>query len=411
MAPGPGGSLFVSIPTPDGSVVGLLDASGRPSPGWPIALTGVTECGQPLPGEDGSVRLVCTLVDPEGGASNAVAFAFGANGGELAGWPVVLDGSVSSARMVGDDLTLFASWPLVDVVDDKPDTAFGIVSIAADGSLHGGAQVPMFCCEGKMAIGPDDVVPVLTNVAGDGSTFKSDVAVVDRAGLRTGWPRTLDGIASAPASAADGRIVLTVGSPARRTSKILAFDRDGTAIGGAAAAIPIVTVDDTWGDTGGCSANPMQPLVAADGTTFIFSDADPAIVALDGSLKLMRGWPYRPPTPLVRRDERYVKEDAYCPATAVPAVGPDHTLYLPLQARNSKIGGSLLAVGPNGRARSGWPVELKRSGSEFWSVVVGLDGTAYGLAIEPESSRTSSASIVAIAPDSTVRYSTTIVNP
>ena len=54
--------------------------------------------------------------------------------------------------------------------------------------------------------------------------------------------------------------------------------------------------------------------------------------------------------------------------------------------------------------RPGWPVELKRAGSEFWSVVVGPDGTAYALAIEPESSPTSSASILAIAPDSTVRY-------
>jgi hypothetical protein len=42
---------------------------------------------------------------------------------------------------------------------------------------------------------------------------------------------------------------------------------------------------------------------------------------------------------------------------------------------------------------------------------VGPDGTAYALAIEPESSRTSSASIVAITPDSTVRYRTTIINP
>ncbi len=61
--------------------------------------------------------------------------------------------------------------------------------------------------------------------------------------------------------------------------------------------------------------------------------------------------------------------------------------------------------------RPGWPVELKRAGSEFWSVVVGPDGTAYALAIEPESSRTSSASILAIAPDSTVRYTTTIIDP
>ena len=61
--------------------------------------------------------------------------------------------------------------------------------------------------------------------------------------------------------------------------------------------------------------------------------------------------------------------------------------------------------------RLGWPVELRRPGAEFWSVVVGSDGTAYGLAIEPETGATSSASILAIAPDSIVLWTTTIIEP
>jgi hypothetical protein len=61
--------------------------------------------------------------------------------------------------------------------------------------------------------------------------------------------------------------------------------------------------------------------------------------------------------------------------------------------------------------RPGWPVELRRPGAEFWSVTVGSDGTAYALAMEPEPGGTSSASILAIAPDSTVRWTTTIVDP
>ena len=44
-------------------------------------------------------------------------------------------------------------------------------------------------------------------------------------------------------------------------------------------------------------------------------------------------------------------------------------------------------------------------------VVVGADGTVHALAIEPESSGGSSASILAIAPDSTVRWTTTIIEP
>ena len=61
--------------------------------------------------------------------------------------------------------------------------------------------------------------------------------------------------------------------------------------------------------------------------------------------------------------------------------------------------------------RPGWPVQLKRSGAEFWSVVVGSDGIAFAMAIEPESSGASSATILAIAADSTVLWSTTIVEP
>lgn len=69
------------------------------------------------------------------------------------------------------------------------------------------------------------------------------------------------------------------------------------------------------------------------------------------------------------------------------------------------------AVGPDGRVRPGWPVELTRPGAEFWSVVVGSDRTVYALAVEPEAGDTSSASILAIAPDSTVRSTTTIIEP
>jgi len=61
--------------------------------------------------------------------------------------------------------------------------------------------------------------------------------------------------------------------------------------------------------------------------------------------------------------------------------------------------------------RPGWPVELRRPGAEFWSVVVGSDGTAYVLAIEPEPGDTTSATVLAIAPDSSVLYRTTIIDP
>jgi hypothetical protein len=68
-------------------------------------------------------------------------------------------------------------------------------------------------------------------------------------------------------------------------------------------------------------------------------------------------------------------------------------------------------VGADGRVVEGWPVGLRRAGSGFWSVVVSANGTVYALAIEPEPGDRSSATILGIAPDSTVRYTTTIVDP
>ena len=254
-------------------------------------------------------------------------------------------------------------------------------------------------------IGPDGVA---YGVASDDS---ASIRVFDSAGQQAPWPVSVSGVPSVPALGPGGRVVLTMGNPQRSTTKIVALDPNGGDTQEHSAAIPIVTVDQSWGDTGGCSPYPQQPLVADDGTIFVYNEADSTIVAVDPSLKAKRGWPYELRTSLVMRDERYVKEDAYCPTVVTPAVAPDGTLYLPLQARAKSVGGSLVAVGPDGRVRAGWPVELKRPGSEFWSVVVGADGTAFVLAIEPESARTSSASVLAIAPDSTVRYSTTIMDP
>ena len=159
------------------------------------------------------------------------------------------------------------------------------------------------------------------------------------------------------------------------------------------------------------AGTPPAPVVAGDGTTFLWSDVDPDVFALDASLAVRAGWPYRPPSAIEHPNPWRGIDGLNCPQPAIPAGGPDGTLYLTLQARNRDVGGSVIAVGRDARIRRGWPVELKRSGSEFWSVVVGPDGTAYALAIEPESGGRSSASVLAIAPDSTVVYATTIIDP
>jgi outer membrane protein assembly factor BamB len=203
---------------------------------------------------------------------------------------------------------------------------------------------------------------------------------------------------------------LTVASVARKTSRVFVFDPQG-AVAASSAELPIQTGVVVFADGPyECAAPiPGPPLVSRDGTMFVFSEIDDAVFALDPSLEVMPGWPFELSTPLVR--PFYSQYEISCPSVALPAVGPDSTLYLPLQARDTTIGGSLVAIGPDGPVRPGWPVELRQPGAEFWSVVVGSDGTVYALAIEPEPGDTSSASILAIAPDSTVLWTTTIVEP
>ncbi len=406
LAPGPDGTLFVSIPRAGGSVLALLSETGEPRPGWPIVVKDSTWCDLVLPVADGSVRVVCTLENAQGNMFDPMAaFAFDPNARLLPGWPVAVEGFSVTGRVIGDDLILYTTRSLGDVIEDgQPSSDGGLLTVAADGSVEHGVRVPGAGDTG-WRVGPDGVA------YGIGTGEVSEIGAVGMSGALNGWPRSFDGFASAPGFGLDERIVLTVGSPTEGLSEVLAFERDGDPLGARSAAIPIVTINESWGDTGGCPPTPQPPLVASDGTTFLYSEADDAVVAVDPSLQMLRGWPFHATTPLLFRDERYVKEDAYCPSIAVPAVGPDSSLYLPLEARRSTVGGSIVAVGPDGRVRPGWPVELTRPGAEFWSVAVGLDGTVYALAIEPESKSTSSASVLAIAPDSAVLSTTTIVEP
>jgi len=422
LAPGPDGNLFVSIPRSGGSVLALLDHNGRPRPGWPITIKNSTSCGRPLPVEDGSVRIVCDGTDlpqPDNDLPDVRAFAFDAKGRSMPGWPVKLRPAMAS-RVVGDEMK-YLEWQIGTDTADVGVTishAAWMTTIASDGSVRRGSNVGLVetCCGEDWALGPDGIA---YGVAGVGKRDRlrfaeeSRITALDHDGVLAGWPVSFDGIASGPAFGPDGQIVVTVGSFVRRTSRVLAFDRDGEAPTASSAELPLATgavlefgVDGPYE----CGVpSPRPPLVGRDGTTFVTSDIDTAVFALDSSLELKPGWPYRPTTPLVYRFRP--SQELTCGSLAIPAVGPDGTLHLPLQARDSTVGGTLVAVGPNGRVVPGWPVELKRPGAEFWSVVVGSAGTIHALAVEPESGGDSSATILAIAPDSTVLAATTIIDP
>jgi hypothetical protein len=387
-----------------------------------------------LPVDDGSVRIVCDASDlapPELDANDVRAFAFDAGGRLMPGWPVRIRPAYTG-RMRANELTFFASeWRVLgdvltlfelldaggDVVGEgQPHGDGRVVTVGADGALRSGVPVPVFepsCCE--WTVGPDGVAYGIALVSGltKGSEVVSQIAALDLSGARPGWPVSIDGWASGPAFRSDGRIVVTVASVASRTSRVLVFDRDGRAVAASSTELPIATGDITGNDGDECGqfVPPKAPVVAQDGGMVVFSEIDTAVFALDSSREVMPGWPYRPATPLQRPDPWRGGDGISCPSLSLPVVGADRTLYLPLQARDLTVGGSIVAVGPDGRVRPGWPVSLKKPGAEFWSVVVGSDGTVYALAIEPEMGDTSSATVLAIASDSTVLWSRTIVEP
>ena len=417
MAPGPDGSLFVSIPRADGSILARLDRTGRLRAGWPVTIKDTSECALLFAVDDGSVRTVCDATDlpePELEARDVRAYAFDAEGRLMPGWPVQLPPGATGS-LVGNALTLLVQQPITDTpATGQVSSRAWLATYAADGSLRRGNEVPLLepCCGVIWSVGPDGVAYGVETLreSEDGAAVSNRIDVIDHSGARDGWPEPFAGTPSGPGFGSGGRIIVSTGSISRDTSRLLAFSTGGTGVAASSPELPIPTTEAVA--IGDCSgARPLPPLVAEDNTAFLYSALDDDVFAIDPAMKTMPGWPYRPATPLVRPDSRYVKEDAFCPGFAAPSLAPDRTLYLPLQARDATVGGSLVAVDPAGKVAAGWPVELKRPGSEFWAVVVGPGGTAFALAVEAESSTTSSASILGISPDSTVVYRTTIMDP
>jgi hypothetical protein len=422
MAPGPGGILFVSIPRASGSILALLDEGGRPRPRWPITIADSTICGPPLPVADGSVRIICDGTDLprfENDVSDVRAFAFDSRGRSMAGWPVQLRPGMG--RVVGDKLIYFAEQWVTDTYDvGTVSHEAWVTTIAVDGSVRVGTKVPLVeaCCPEQWAIGPDGVAyGIIVQANETGTRAASELVAIGPAGTPAGFPVRIKGVASRPSFDPSGRIHVTaaatsIDSPYQGPARTLVFDTGGRALAGGSGDLGFVASDVCVAIEGSCEG-PAAPLVGADGSTFVigsfFNDTTAAGVSPSG--EVMAGWPYR--SDAGNQGVGTCPPGGACDSSnlALPALGPGNILYLIHGARGSTVGGSIVAVGLDGRVVSGWPVELQRPGAEFWSVVVGSDGTAHALAIEPEAGDASSASILAIAPDSTVLHVTTIIEP
>ena len=400
MTPGPDGGLYVYVSTEERSVVALLDSSGTPRPGWPIALDD-TWCHLPTAAVDGSIRVVCAFnADPL-----SRAHAFTQDGRPLAGWPVELP-PASSSRVIGADLYILGY-----AVDPGTQALAGvrIVVATADGAVRTGAtyKTPDSSLQDwRPQLGPDGTGYLL--VFPNEEAGKSVITSFDLDGPRAGWRAEVDGWFNDLSFGRDGSLYATELEEGT-SSRIVAFGPDGRTLAFGSDALPVSATGTYSG--AGPFVGPPPPVVAASGAMFLVTEANGTTVyGLDAAGRVMAGWPYRDEIGL---QWSYVpRGDVGTPSwRSEPAVGPGDVLYLLHPSRAATLGGSIVAIGSDGRVRPGWPVGLKRAGSEFASVVVGPDGTAYALAIEPEAGDARSASILAIAPDSTVTWTTTIIEP
>jgi hypothetical protein len=319
--------------------------------------------------------------------------------------------------MIGEELTI-----LTGVYRSDGTGEVWITGIGVDGIPHQGVRVAIDASAGlgEWAIGPDGVAymtflePFDPSSTAERAKAKSALIAVSSRGIAPGFPVSITGWASQPAFDAAGRVHVALGSPFEPPTRMLVFDTAGRAAPGGSGALDVAAPADYWSI--GPSAHLARPLVGSDATRFVVAGfSDTTVIAIGPSGQpLAAGWPFRSDVGAQVND--ICPPRAACDSTsfAAPAIGPGNVLYVlqsaPFSATGSSGGGSIVAIGPDGRVLPGWPRTLKRDGSGFWSVVVGSDGTAYALAIERESVGYS-ATVLAIAPDSTVRYATTIIEP
>lgn len=378
------GSLLVDLSRDDGTGFELhrLDRDGRELPGWPYRA-GHT-CDRPTPGVDGTTYLACS--EAEGVDPTLVALDVA--GGLVPGWPVPLGDSAPRVPWWIEDLQLGRDGTLYALAIPAAGEGRGrLWAFGPDGTPRPGWPVTLrlgwptidLVAGGRLFVATH-VPPAIPPEGLCSEAERTVLLELDEAGRTVdGWPRTAPGWASRPVAAPDGTVYYLA------RDRLHARAPDGTPRQGWPVAIPPVYPE--CGEGG--------PYLAADGTVYVMADRLRAF-GPDGRPK--PGWPYVPADGFAGR-ACYTDGPSL---NAVPAIGPDGTVYIPTRAPGGDrdLPGPLdvVALDRVGRVTAGWPFRLPIEEAGLVDRMEVVGGRLYVTITECGTS-TSGTSILALEPD------------
>jgi hypothetical protein len=363
----------------EGGYLVAVDGSGRERPGWPQPLGLRTDLNTQLAfGSDGTVYVW----------DDSTVVAYRADGTRLDGWPyrtpavedvlpvpqgVYVESDESGSAACGDESHRMAFIGAAGTVQPSWRLQGEIAAVGPDGTLYtrqgdsilaygsDGAVKPGWPATGWSNVSLDPSGRVYLSwwkfreisgisMEGPGEALETRIAAVDENGQPyAGWPVTIEGAASEPAFGPDGTVYVTreIYASGSATDSVLAFDASGRPKPGWPISVPVQDIL-LRSLPGVSAAAPDPPQVGTDGTVFFGAEeADPSspgiLEEVDPSGRPKPGFP-------ASIDWGSSSNLFFGYGSGWFAVGRTGLVF-------TTTGYSVLAVGPDGKAASGWPVK------------------------------------------------------
>jgi hypothetical protein len=356
-----------------------VDGAGHERTGWPEALGVRTDLNTPMAfGSDGTVYVW----------DESTVVAYRADGTRPAGWPyhaaavedvlpvpqgVYVESEPSGSATCGDESHVMTLIGTAGAVQSTWRLQGEIAAIGPDGTLYArqgdtvlanssdGAVKPGWPATGWSNVSVDSSGRVYVSwwkfrdstglsTVGSGEALETKIAAVDQSGRPyAGWPITIEGAASEPAFGPDGTVYMTretrASGSGTATDSVLALDADGKPKPGWPISLP---AQDSLLREGISASAPDPPQVGSDGTVYFGAGASGPgssgiLEAVEPSGRPDPGFPYS-------IDWGSTTNLFFGRGSGSFAVGRTGLVF-------ATSGYSVLAIGSDGKAASGWPVK------------------------------------------------------